>query len=95
MPFSRSRSFESITRSTTVLVVAEDAALPEHGVHERGLAVVDVGDDGDVAQVLAHGEAGVRGLAALVARLHRLGHRDPMDGTAAGGAPRKPASASQ
>ena len=32
-------------------VLAEGAALPQHGVHERRLAVVDVGDDGDVAQV--------------------------------------------
>ena len=31
------------------LVGAEDAALVQQGVHERGLAVVDVGDDGDVA----------------------------------------------
>ena len=49
MPRSRSRSFESITRSRTLLVGAEDAALAQHGVDERGLAVVDVGDDGDVA----------------------------------------------
>ena len=33
------------------LVRAEDAALPEHGVDQRRLAVVDVGDDGDVAEV--------------------------------------------
>ncbi len=31
------------------LVRAEGAGLPEHVVDERGLAVVDVGDDGDVA----------------------------------------------
>src|ERR1019366_1126154 len=31
------------------LVVAEGAALPEHGVHQRGLAVIHVGDNGDVA----------------------------------------------
>src|SRR5208282_1717210 len=31
------------------LVVAEGAALAEHGVDQRGLAVVDVGDDSDVA----------------------------------------------
>jgi hypothetical protein len=29
--------------------------LPEHGVDEGGFAVVDVGDDGDVANVLGHG----------------------------------------
>ena len=34
-----------------VLVRAERAGLPEHRVHERGLAVVDVGDDGDVADI--------------------------------------------
>ena len=34
-----------------VLAFAEDAALLEHGVHQRGLAVVDVGDDGDVADI--------------------------------------------
>ena len=39
-----------------VLVGAEDAALPEQGVDQRGLAVVDVGDDRDVAQVVAAGE---------------------------------------
>ena len=36
-----------------VLVGAEDAGLPEHGVDQRGLAVVDVGDDGDVSDVRA------------------------------------------
>ncbi len=30
------------------LVGAEGAALAQHGVHEGGLAMVDVGDDGDV-----------------------------------------------
>jgi hypothetical protein len=29
--------------------------LPEHGVDEGGFAVVDVGNDGDVANVLGHG----------------------------------------
>jgi hypothetical protein len=28
---------------------AEDAALIQHGVYQGGLAVIDVGDDGDVA----------------------------------------------
>src|SRR6478735_8775344 len=36
-----------------VLVLAERAGLPEHLVDEGGLAVVDVGDDGDVADVRA------------------------------------------
>ena len=34
-----------------LLVRAEDAALLEQGVHQGGLAVVDVGDDGDVSEV--------------------------------------------
>jgi hypothetical protein len=34
-----------------MLVGPEDARLPQHGVHEGGLAVVDVRDDGDVADV--------------------------------------------
>ena len=53
MPRSRSRSLESMTRSIDLLVGAEDAALVQHGVDQRGLAVVDVGDDGDVADVVA------------------------------------------
>ena len=36
-----------------VLVGAEDARLPQHGVHEGRLAVVDVRDDGDVPDVFA------------------------------------------
>ena len=39
-----------------VLVLAERAGLPEHRVDERRLAVVDVGDDGDVAEVVAVGK---------------------------------------
>ena len=34
-----------------VLVLAERSGLPEHRVDERRLAVVDVGDDGDVADI--------------------------------------------
>ena len=40
-----------------VLVRAEGAGLPQHRVDERGLAVVDVGDDRDVAQVVARAVA--------------------------------------
>ena len=40
-----------------VLVRAEGAGLPEHGVDERRLAVVDVGDDRDVAEIGAAGHA--------------------------------------
>ena len=56
MPFSRSRSLESITRSVDVLVVAEGARLPEHGVDQGRFAVVDVGHDGHVADVVARDE---------------------------------------
>ncbi len=45
-----------------VLVRAEGAGLPEERVDERGLAVVDVGDDRHVAQIVARGhENSVRG----------------------------------
>ncbi len=36
-----------------VLVLVEDAALPQHRVHQRGLAMVDVGDDGEVTHVVS------------------------------------------
>jgi hypothetical protein len=36
-----------------LLVLAERAGLPEHRVHQGGLAVVDVRDDGDVADVFS------------------------------------------
>ena len=51
MPFSRSRSMESMTRSSTSWCAPEGAGLAQHGVDEGGLAVIDVGDDGDVADV--------------------------------------------
>ena len=60
-----------MTRSATSWFCAEGAGLPEHGVDERGLAVVDVGDDRDVAQVVAGGHPSeARRFATLVAR-HR------------------------
>ena len=44
-----------------VLVRAEGAGLPEQGVDERRLAVIDVGDDRDVAEIVAGGcEVGLR-----------------------------------
>ncbi len=46
-----------------LLVGAENAALAEHGVDQRGLAMIDVGDDRDVADRLA-------------ALLFRLNHED-------------------
>ena len=42
-----------------LLVGAERAGLPEHGVDERGLAVVDVGDDRHVPDVGARGHNGL------------------------------------
>ena len=36
------------------LVVTESAALAEHGVHQGGLAVVNMGDDGHIAQVVTN-----------------------------------------
>ena len=39
------------------LVAAEGAGLAEHGIDQGGLAVVDVGDDGDVADGAGHGGA--------------------------------------
>ena len=50
------------------LVGAEGAGLPKHGVDERGLAVVDVGDDGDVAEVGACCACGRRGSGHVVVR---------------------------
>jgi hypothetical protein len=49
-----------------VLVSTESAGLPEHGVDERGLSVVYVGDDGNVADVTAglHGHGSI--LSAIV-----------------------------
>ena len=38
-----------------VLVLGEGASLLQELVDERGLAVVDVGDDGDIAQGARHG----------------------------------------
>ncbi len=51
MPRSRSWSLESMARSVVRLVGSEDAGLGQELVHQGGLAVVDVGDDGDVAKV--------------------------------------------
>jgi hypothetical protein len=69
-----------------MLVLTERPGLPQHGVYERGLAVVDVGDDRNVAQVAAdgvalrrrgrHGEAilSMKGYAAFAGRLGRRQH---------------------
>ena len=57
-----------------LLVVAEDAALVKHGIDQRGFPVIDVGDDGDVAD-------------GGVADFHRLISVGRVSG-AAGGGPR-------
>ena len=65
------------------LVRAERAGLAEHRVDERRLAVVDVGDDGDIAQVVAdrevrgggHGRAGLQGPGRAI--LARIAGRGP------------------
>ena len=41
-----------------VLVLAEGAGLPQHRVHERGLAVIHVGHDRHVAEVFSAGHGG-------------------------------------
>ena len=53
MPRSRSSGFESIARGFGVLAFAEDAALAEHGIDQGRLAVVDVGDDREITDVVA------------------------------------------
>ena len=40
-----------------ILIGAEGAGLPEHGVDQGGLAVIDVGDDRDITQIGAYGHA--------------------------------------
>ena len=40
-----------------MLVGGEHAGLAEQLVHQRGLAVVDVGDDGDIAEFAGHGNS--------------------------------------
>jgi hypothetical protein len=57
MPRSFSRSLESMTRSRQHGALAERVRLLQQLVDQRGLAVVDVGDDGDVAQLLDHGHS--------------------------------------
>jgi hypothetical protein len=49
---------------------AEQPALPQQGIDQRGLAVVNVGDDGDVSDVLATHDGGGRRVDG-VGRLHR------------------------
>ena len=51
MPRSRSRSLESRMHVPLQLAVAELAALLEQAVDQRRLAMVNVGNDGDVADI--------------------------------------------
>ena len=53
MPRSRSKSPESITRSATASLARNTPLLPQQLVHQGGLAVVYVGNDGHVAQVFS------------------------------------------
>ena len=53
MPFSRSRSIESMTRSATSWFARNAPDCRQHRVDQRRLPVVDVGDDRDVAKVLS------------------------------------------
>ena len=55
-----------------LLIGPEDPGLAQHGVHQRGLAVVDVGHDGDIAEIGA---------------LHQTGHRGALQPTGRGRAP--------
>ena len=78
MPRSRSRSLESRMQSPDELAGAELAALPQQGIDQRGLAVVDVGDDGDVTDIVAtHSLAVVRCQWSVVSKSkrHRAGNR--------------------
>jgi hypothetical protein len=80
MPFSRSRSLESIARSSRCSWAAEGVRLAEHGVDQSGLAMVDVGDDRHVAQVgfrvaiaigiVSSGNVGKKKGGAVTAALH-------------------------
>ena len=51
MPRSRSRSLRVHHPLGHVLVFAKRAGLPQQLVDQRGLAVVDMGDDGDIAKL--------------------------------------------
>ena len=51
IPFSRSRSFEVHDQLADLLVGGENARLLQQSIDERGLAMVDVRDDRDVADV--------------------------------------------
>lgn len=52
-----SRKKELQVNTSNHLVVAEHFRLQQQLVNKRGLAVIDMGNDGNVAQVLALGQA--------------------------------------
>jgi hypothetical protein len=52
---------ESMTRSMNLLVDTEGAGLLEHGIHKGSLPMIDMGDDGDVAQVVFSHKGGTIG----------------------------------
>ena len=41
-----------------VLVRAKRTRLPEHGVDERRLPMIDMGDDGDIAKIISGSHGG-------------------------------------
>ncbi len=51
-----------------MLVFTKNTALVEHGVHEGGFAVVDMGDDGDVANRLSYTRIHMRSSIRLFAQ---------------------------
>ncbi len=65
-----------------LLVGAEGAGLAQHGVNQRGLAVVDMGDDGDIAYRLGHESWGFLYFDSA-ARAVRLEDKDAITGRAA------------
>ena len=65
MPRSRSSSLESMTRSVTVSLARKVPAW-RNGVDQGGLAVVDVGDDGDVANDVQSYSRGLKMMARQV-----------------------------
>ena len=71
-----------------LLVGAERPRLPQHLVHQRGLAVVDVGDDGQITDQAAlpssvgTDEARTPGPPRRIYRLGRAGPQEPLSGGA-------------
>lgn len=54
MPRSRSMAPESITRLNRLLILVVNAALLEHLVNQRRLAVVNVGDNCNVTNIFTN-----------------------------------------